>query len=69
VIIRTGSGGGWGNPLDRDPARVLDDVRSGFVSRESAERDYGVIIDERLRAVDMAATQALREQRHRSAAE
>lgn len=69
VIIRTGAGGGWGDPLDRDPARVLDDVRSGFVSLESAERDYGVIIDVRMTAVDLNATQNLRTARRRSAAE
>ncbi|SLN64875.1 hydantoinase B/oxoprolinase family protein [Oceanibacterium hippocampi] len=54
----TPSGGGFGDPLERDPARVLEDVRDGFVSLESAARDYGVtIVDD---AVDDAATDALR---------
>ena len=34
--IETGGGGGWGHPFDREPERVLADVRGGFVSR--AER-------------------------------
>jgi N-methylhydantoinase B len=37
-------GGGIGNPLERARERVLDDVRQGYVSPESAESDYGVAI-------------------------
>jgi N-methylhydantoinase B len=37
--------GGWGDPLEREPWRVLRDVRNGFVSLASAVDDYGVIID------------------------
>jgi N-methylhydantoinase B len=59
-----GGGGGWGDPLDRDPQRVLDDVLDEYVSREAAEREYGVVFTgELLRydlAVDAAATQRLR---------
>jgi N-methylhydantoinase B len=40
-----GGGGGFGNPLARDMSRVVDDVRKGFVTPESAERDYGVVVD------------------------
>jgi N-methylhydantoinase B len=54
--------GGWGDPLDRDPARVLADVRDEYVSRSAAERDYGVILDPAGRAVDEAATARRREQ-------
>src|SRR5262249_14429958 len=38
-------GGGWGDPLDREPARVARDVRNGFVSAAAARDDYGVVID------------------------
>ena len=38
----TAGAGGYGDPLLRDPARVLDDVRNGKVSVQAAERDYGV---------------------------
>ncbi len=37
-------GGGFGDPLDRDPERVADDVRTGDVTREEAERVYGVVV-------------------------
>jgi N-methylhydantoinase B len=37
-------GGGIGNPLERSRERVLDDVRQGYVSPESAESDYGVAV-------------------------
>ena len=47
VRIRTTGGGGWGDPVDRDPAAVLRDVVQGKVSREAAERDYGVVITTR----------------------
>lgn len=57
----TGGGGGWGDPLKRDPAKVAEDVRQGFVSVEGAKRDYGVILDEATLAVDEEATTQLRE--------
>jgi N-methylhydantoinase B len=37
-------GGGFGDPLSREPLRVLDDVREGTVSREAAEKEYGVVL-------------------------
>lgn len=45
VVVATAGGGGWGNPLERDPKLVQQDVVEGFVSVESAARDYGVVID------------------------
>lgn len=42
--FQTGGGGGWGDPLDRDPEMVKRDVRDEYVSIEGARRDYGVII-------------------------
>ena len=45
VEIVTGTGGGFGSPLARDPERVRDDVLDGYVTRESAKRDYGVLLD------------------------
>lgn len=44
VDIEMGGGGGWGDPLERDPERVLGDVRGGYVSVESAGKDYGVVV-------------------------
>ena len=56
-------GGGWGDPLDRDPERVLRDVRNELVSPAAAERDYGVVVDVDGRVVDEAATVRLRARR------
>ena len=53
------AGGGYGDPLEREPAQVLDDVLDGYISAESAERDYAVIITS-ARTVDEAATVAAR---------
>ncbi len=44
VVFRTAGSGGWGDPLDRDAAVVARDVRYGLVSREQAEKAYGVIL-------------------------
>ncbi|MBX6372949.1 MAG: hydantoinase B/oxoprolinase family protein [Acetobacteraceae bacterium] len=63
IRLETGGGGGWGHPFDREPERVLADVRGGFVSRESAERDYGVILTADGRAVDAEATRRRRADR------
>lgn len=43
--IVTGGGGGFGNPLERDPERVAEDVNNGFVSLESAREIYGVVLE------------------------
>ena len=37
--------GGWGDPLERDPAAVLSDVRNELLSAAKAAADYGVVID------------------------
>ncbi len=60
VIVRTGGGGGWGDPLERDPDKVRWDVIEGFVSRAAADRDYGVVLLDPDLAVDTAATADLR---------
>jgi N-methylhydantoinase B len=45
VKITTSGGGGYGDPLERDPERVRLDVELGFVSREAAENLYGCVFD------------------------
>ncbi|GGM02013.1 hydantoinase B/oxoprolinase family protein [Nakamurella endophytica] len=60
LVNNTGGGGGFGDPLDREPERVAADVRNGFVSAEAARRDYGVVVDPVTFAVDDAATSAAR---------
>lgn len=41
VSLIEAGGGGFGNPAERDPNAVREDVENGFVSREAATRDYG----------------------------
>ena len=53
-------GGGYGDPLEREPERVLADVKQGYVSIEQAEIDFGVVIDASVMTVNFAATAALR---------
>lgn len=61
VIAFTGpSGGGYGAPGDRDPARVLDDWLDGLVPYEQARDVYRVAIDRERRVVDRAETDRLR---------
>lgn len=63
LVNNTGGGGGYGHPFDREPERVADDVRNGFVSLAAAERDYGVKVDAVTFAVDVEATERLRSAR------
>src|SRR5262245_34711189 len=59
VIVRTGGGGGWGDPLERDPATVRLDVEEEFISRKSAHEDYGVVLRDDM-TIDQAATETAR---------
>jgi N-methylhydantoinase B len=67
VMYDYGGGGGWGDPLDREPQAVLDDVLDEYVSVEGAERDYGVVLTGHLEdltlAIDEAATEHRRAER------
>ena len=58
------AGGGYGDPFEREPERVLDDVLRGFETHERARDAYGVVlsgsIDDEDLAIDEAATRALR---------
>jgi N-methylhydantoinase B len=42
--VATPGGGGWGDPLTRDPRKVLRDVTMGYITREAAQKDYGVVL-------------------------
>jgi N-methylhydantoinase B len=46
VRILTGRGGGYGEPRQRAADRVVDDVRNGYLRRDEAERDYGIVIQD-----------------------
>jgi N-methylhydantoinase B len=58
LYFNTWGGGGWGDPCQRDPELVRQDVERKLVTREGARR-YGVVIDD-AGLVDRAATEALR---------
>ena len=60
LVNNSGGGGGWGDPLKRAVAAVLEDVREGYVTAARAEIDYGVVVDVAAMAVDETATAALR---------
>jgi len=47
VRLITAGGGGYGDPLERDPMLVLDDVLNEYITIEEAKKAYGVIIEER----------------------
>jgi len=63
IFVQSGGGGGWGDPLERAPALVAEDVHNGYVSVDGARRDYGVALDPQTLGVDEAATRALRASR------
>jgi N-methylhydantoinase B len=60
LYISHGGGGGYGDPLERDPQSVLDDVINGLLSKEMARDVYGVALDEQNRKLDSEATEKLR---------
>ena len=45
-VQEAGGGGGYGDPLERDPEKVLDDVLDGFINETHAREDYGVVLTE-----------------------
>ncbi len=65
LVYRFGGGGGWGDPLDRDPQAVLEDVWDEYVSIDAARDHYGVVItgslDDMTLALDESATETLRQ--------
>jgi N-methylhydantoinase B len=61
AVVRTGGGGGWGDPLQRDPELVCEDVAEGLISAASARKDYGVVLRDG-GSFDETATRRLRQQ-------
>lgn len=58
--IMTSGGGGWGNPAEREPLDVLQDVKDGFVSVARGREDYGVVIEPESWKIDWRQTQKCR---------
>ena len=69
-ILRSGGGGGFGSPLDRDLESLARDVRCGYVSREAAEKDYGAVFEPGTNKLDVGgdASAARRDARAGAAA-
>ena len=65
VSVQTPGGGGYGDPLERDPEAVLEDVRDGKVSVARAEGAYGVVVADG--ELDAAATERCRAARRDAA--
>jgi N-methylhydantoinase B len=59
IVITGPSGGGYGDPFAREPERVRDDVRDGYISRDQARQDYRVVLSDALE-LDLASTATLR---------
>jgi N-methylhydantoinase B len=60
VYMRVASGGGYGDPLERNPQLVLEDIVDGIISLKAGREIYGVVLDETGQAVDLTATKSLR---------
>jgi N-methylhydantoinase B len=56
ALFITGGGGGWGDPIERDPEKVLWDVKEGYISAAAANEEYGVVIDQVTLLIDKEAT-------------
>ena len=59
-VTMDSGGGGYGDPLDREPSRVLKDYRDRIISQGRAKDIYGVVIDEKTLTIDEEKTKALR---------
>ncbi|OQY00832.1 MAG: hydantoinase [Desulfobacteraceae bacterium 4572_130] len=60
ISFISAGGGGYGNPFERDPEKVQQDVKYEYVSIKKAKKDYGVIIEPDSLKLDVKATQKLR---------
>ena len=52
ITLELQGGGGWGNPREREPQAILEDVLNGYVSTQTAERDYAVIINPKTMTIE-----------------
>lgn len=60
AMVLTAGGGGWGDPLERDPEKVQYDVREGYVSLKAAREEYGVALSLETLEIDGEETARLR---------
>ena len=63
VLVKiSGGGAGVGNPLEREPERVRDDVMNEVISLQAARETYGVVLDPKTLEVNLEQTALLRGQ-------
>lgn len=62
VSLRSGGGGGWGSPLERDPELVRMDVKNEYITIETARDIYGVVLDPKTLEIKWDETKKLREE-------
>lgn len=65
VRIESSGGGGYGDPLKRDPARVIQDVHLGYLSAEDASKRYGVVLDPGGKVNELATSEVRARERDR----
>lgn len=65
IVLPRGSGGGYGDPLEREPASVLEDLEADLISDDVARDVYAVVRDRR-DGVDAEATAAARDEARRA---
>jgi len=54
IRLYSAGGGGYGNPIERPVAKVIEDVRSRYISAESAAQNYAVALDDKLQATELS---------------
>jgi len=64
VVHEQAGAGGYGDPLKRDPQRVLEDILDGKLSAEAGRMHYGVVLTADAQGVDLSATQECRAEQH-----
>ena len=63
VKVETGGGGGFGNPFNRPPEKVLEDYLDGYIDIDTARKEYGVVIDPDKQEIDETKTKEIRNNR------
>ena len=60
IVLKTAGGGGFGNPMERNPERVLRDVEEGLISVKRAKEQYGVVVNPEANRINEESTIRLR---------
>lgn len=66
VTFLSQGGGGYGDPYEREPAFVLNDMQKGLLSEDQAREQYGVVLNSNGKTIDEASTKLLRNGRSKN---